>query len=177
MTALSRKLSLQVWIPSDFFLPPLNFGLADYIKSTLSIVVASLSDPSMAVRILGPYLLLLASFGFFVIWNGGVVLGKPISVMLRNRASSQELGIAKSCSLRATISIVCEVAQIFPAIVKPLIVNFRRQGEPRCLTSLSSDAVRLAVHCILLPPNALALAPERHCSSVSTPPSTPVPSS
>lgn len=43
----------------------------------LSVVVASLSNPRMVMRILWPYLILLGAFGSFILWNGGVVLGKP----------------------------------------------------------------------------------------------------
>ena len=71
-------LYLRISLPSLLIV-----ALADYVKSALSIVVASLSDPRMVVRVLWPYLTLLGAFGSFIIWNGGVVLGK-LSLFIRD---------------------------------------------------------------------------------------------
>ena len=46
----------------------------------MSIVIAILADPWIAMKVIIPYLTLLIAFGSFVLWNGGVVLGKLISV-------------------------------------------------------------------------------------------------
>lgn len=51
--------------------------LLDYIKSALSISIASISQLPKSLTSLAPYILLLCIFSAFVIWNGGVVLGKP----------------------------------------------------------------------------------------------------
>lgn len=50
----------------------------DYFESVLSTILVAASNPQKVVLILWPYLSLLAAFGAFVAWNGGVVLGKLI---------------------------------------------------------------------------------------------------
>ncbi|MCJ1389980.1 glucosyltransferase [Xylographa bjoerkii] len=47
----------------------------DYIKTGVSLVVASLANLQKLVLPLLPYLSILVGFGGFVLWNGGVVLG------------------------------------------------------------------------------------------------------
>ncbi|KAL8735114.1 MAG: hypothetical protein Q9166_000990 [cf. Caloplaca sp. 2 TL-2023] len=47
----------------------------DYIKSTLSIVTATVRGYTRLFSYLNHYLVPLGAFGFFVIWNEGVVLG------------------------------------------------------------------------------------------------------
>lgn len=49
--------------------------LEDYVVSAVSMVAASLAD-SKVIMALQPYLATLVLFAAFVIWNGGVVLGK-----------------------------------------------------------------------------------------------------
>lgn len=50
--------------------------MADYVKTILSIVVASAGSFRELLHHLMPYIFLLGVFGYFVLWNGGVVLGK-----------------------------------------------------------------------------------------------------
>lgn len=50
----------------------------DLILCVLSIVVAAANRPLQLILRLWPYLTTLASFVAFVVWNGGVVLGKLI---------------------------------------------------------------------------------------------------
>ena len=66
-----------------FFDVSLTLFVIDYPKSALSVLMATLSDLGLVIRVLWPQLILLISFGVFVIWNGGVVLGK-ISLSHRN---------------------------------------------------------------------------------------------
>ena len=73
--ALSTRLHIQVCIIWILVPLPLISVLADYIKSVVSVVTASLSTPSVVTRIMWPCIFLLATFGSFVLWNGGVVLG------------------------------------------------------------------------------------------------------
>ncbi|MCJ1353183.1 MAG: glucosyltransferase [Icmadophila ericetorum] len=47
----------------------------DYLKCGVSILSASLANLQLVLNALTPYILLLACFAGFVIWNGGVVLG------------------------------------------------------------------------------------------------------
>ncbi|MCJ1380173.1 glucosyltransferase [Xylographa soralifera] len=47
----------------------------DYIKTGVSLIVASLANMQRLALPLIPYLSLLVGFGGFVLWNGGVVLG------------------------------------------------------------------------------------------------------
>ncbi|KAI4277625.1 MAG: hypothetical protein L6R38_005408 [Xanthoria sp. 2 TBL-2021] len=47
----------------------------DYVKTALSIVTASVGAIGILLPYLKPYIILLGAFGYFVLWNGGVVLG------------------------------------------------------------------------------------------------------
>jgi len=47
----------------------------DYPLTAMSIAIASLSRFSRVVTRLLPYVIMLAAFGGFIVWNGGVVLG------------------------------------------------------------------------------------------------------
>lgn len=51
-------------------------GFEDYMVSAVSMVAASIAEPKKVIMALQPYLATLALFAAFVIWNGGVVLGK-----------------------------------------------------------------------------------------------------
>jgi DIE2/ALG10 family len=51
----------------------------DYIRTAFSLASGALKDPFVLALNLWPYLALLASFAAFVLWNGGVVLGKLLS--------------------------------------------------------------------------------------------------
>lgn len=42
----------------------------------LTLALKALRSPSLALRVTMPYLILLALFAGFVLWNGSVVLGK-----------------------------------------------------------------------------------------------------
>ena len=48
---------------------------SDYLKTGCSIVVAAVSQLRQLCVLLLPYLFIVASFGIFVLVNGGVVLG------------------------------------------------------------------------------------------------------
>lgn len=48
----------------------------DYLKASLSIGVAALRNITRIVLAVAPYVFVLGLFGAFVLWNGGVVLGK-----------------------------------------------------------------------------------------------------
>lgn len=50
-------------------------GLLDFVLCAISIVVAAAFRPLLLLTRLWPYILLLASFAGFLVWNGGVVLG------------------------------------------------------------------------------------------------------
>ncbi|KAN0104256.1 glycosyltransferase family 59 protein [Hyaloscypha variabilis] len=50
-------------------------GVTDFILCAFSITIASVFQPLLILTRLWPYILLLASFFVFVVWNGGVVLG------------------------------------------------------------------------------------------------------
>ncbi|KAL8909534.1 MAG: hypothetical protein Q9171_005013 [Xanthocarpia ochracea] len=50
-----------------------SFG--DYVKTVFSIVAAATGSFKILIPYLKPYLIMLGAFGYFVIWNGGVVLG------------------------------------------------------------------------------------------------------
>lgn len=42
----------------------------------LSLGIAALCNPIHVIRQIWPYIAVIASFGSFVVWNGGVVLGE-----------------------------------------------------------------------------------------------------
>jgi alpha-1,2-glucosyltransferase len=53
------------------------------IFCVLSLGIAALCNPTRVVRQIWPYITVVVSFGAFVAWNGGVVLGMlPIIVIL-----------------------------------------------------------------------------------------------
>ncbi|KAL8665675.1 MAG: hypothetical protein Q9168_007643 [Polycauliona sp. 1 TL-2023] len=47
----------------------------DYVKTALSIIIATVACSGSLLPHLKPYLILLGAFGYFVLWNEGVVLG------------------------------------------------------------------------------------------------------
>lgn len=47
----------------------------DFVWCLLSIALSAASNPLLVLQRLWPYLTLLVSFGGFIMWNGGVVLG------------------------------------------------------------------------------------------------------
>lgn len=49
--------------------------LLDYVFTAVTIALAALGSPLVAIRAALPYVALIAAFGGFVMWNGGVVLG------------------------------------------------------------------------------------------------------
>ncbi|KAI4231896.1 MAG: hypothetical protein LQ352_008379 [Teloschistes flavicans] len=51
-------------------------NFSDYVKTALSLVTATLAQLPQLFRFLKPYLIILGAFGWFVLWNEGVVLGK-----------------------------------------------------------------------------------------------------
>lgn len=60
----------------------------DYVKTALSIVTASVGAFRILLPYLKPYIMLLGAFGYFVLWNGGVVLGKQEGCYLYHRIHS-----------------------------------------------------------------------------------------
>ncbi|KAE8372422.1 DIE2/ALG10 family-domain-containing protein [Aspergillus bertholletiae] len=50
-------------------------SLADYFRTTLSLCAATLGNLGQVVVSSSPYIVILAAFGGFVLWNNGVVLG------------------------------------------------------------------------------------------------------
>jgi alpha-1,2-glucosyltransferase len=65
---------------SGTFSRPLSVVTADcldFILCAVSIAIAALYHPIVLLSKLWPYISLLVSFGAFVLWNGGVVLGMP----------------------------------------------------------------------------------------------------
>ncbi|KAE8144786.1 DIE2/ALG10 family-domain-containing protein [Aspergillus avenaceus] len=50
-------------------------SMADYFKTALSLCTTALNNLGQVVVSSGPYIIILAAFGAFVAWNGGVVLG------------------------------------------------------------------------------------------------------
>ncbi|KAL2040465.1 hypothetical protein N7G274_006908 [Stereocaulon virgatum] len=64
------------WQYAAAYDPPISeASFEDYIKSGLSFAVASIANPLRALRALSPCLVVLAVFGVYVMWNGGIVLG------------------------------------------------------------------------------------------------------
>ncbi|KAL5047256.1 hypothetical protein BDW71DRAFT_196994 [Aspergillus fruticulosus] len=53
----------------------LDASLADYLKTAVSLCSVALNNIGSVITSLVPYLLILATFGGFVLWNGSVVLG------------------------------------------------------------------------------------------------------
>lgn len=102
-------------------------NLLDFMFCAISITVAVLYHPITILSRLWPYISLLITFGAFVLWNGGVVLGMvPI-----NHGTASHLSFA------------------IPRANCPL----RRQSKPRRDNSSPTAPLSLALHCILLWPD------------------------
>jgi alpha-1,2-glucosyltransferase len=52
----------------------------DFFWCAISIAVSAIANPIYFIKKVFPYLALLATFGGFVVWNGGVVLGGQLLV-------------------------------------------------------------------------------------------------
>ncbi|QDS76643.1 hypothetical protein FKW77_008093 [Venturia effusa] len=64
------------WYESALYDPPVEDAwIEDYMKTIVSIVIVTVGNLPKLVRPLVPCIFLLAVFGGFVFWNGGVVLG------------------------------------------------------------------------------------------------------
>lgn len=69
------------WYESALYDPLVEESwIEDYMKTIVSIVIVAFANLSRLVRPLVPCISLLAAFGGFVFWNGGVVLGKKFNV-------------------------------------------------------------------------------------------------
>ena len=65
------------------FLIPIPANWSDFILCACSITIAVLYHPIIILSRLWPYLSLLVTFGAFVLWNGGVVLGmSPFAISI-----------------------------------------------------------------------------------------------
>ncbi|PYI08170.1 phospholipase D/nuclease [Aspergillus sclerotiicarbonarius CBS 121057] len=53
----------------------LEASIADYFKTAVSLVLVAVNNLGSVISSAVPYLIILAGFGGFVLWNGGVVLG------------------------------------------------------------------------------------------------------
>ncbi|KAL9601423.1 MAG: hypothetical protein Q9219_002489 [cf. Caloplaca sp. 3 TL-2023] len=75
-TASINDVVLGSWQRSCIYDPLIcKASFEDYVKFTLSLVAASISVFSELLPYLKSYLSILGAFGFFVLWNEGVVLG------------------------------------------------------------------------------------------------------
>ncbi len=54
---------------------------ADYLKTAISLTVGTAANLNVVLAFLIPYIFLLTAFGGFVLWNGGVVLGKRMNAL------------------------------------------------------------------------------------------------
>lgn len=52
----------------------------DYFKTLVSITIAGVNHVQQLLRVSRPYLLILMTFGAFLYWNNGVVLGTGLSI-------------------------------------------------------------------------------------------------
>ncbi|KAF4974520.1 hypothetical protein FZEAL_8588 [Fusarium zealandicum] len=78
MTTLVEQVKHYTWRYSlgDIHDPPLHmFWPDDMVFCVLSLGIAALCNPIRVIRQIWPYFAVLCSFGIFVVWNGGVVLG------------------------------------------------------------------------------------------------------
>ncbi|RMJ18723.1 Dol-P-Glc:Glc(2)Man(9)GlcNAc(2)-PP-Dol alpha-1,2-glucosyltransferase [Fusarium kuroshium] len=78
MSSLAEQVKFYLWRYSvgDIHDPPLNLlWIDEMIFCVLSLGIAALCNPIRVIRQIWPYVAVLVSFGAFVVWNGGVVLG------------------------------------------------------------------------------------------------------
>ncbi|KAF5012902.1 hypothetical protein FDECE_1076 [Fusarium decemcellulare] len=78
MSTLTEQINYYIWRYSvgDIHDPPLHMLWPDDMAfCVLSLGIAALCNPIRVIRQIWPYIAILAAFGSFVVWNGGVVLG------------------------------------------------------------------------------------------------------
>ncbi|OJD16841.1 hypothetical protein AJ78_03031 [Emergomyces pasteurianus Ep9510] len=64
------------WELNQLYDPPVSeASFEDYLKTLVSLGISTLAHIIPIIGALFPYILILGSFGLFVLWNGGVVLG------------------------------------------------------------------------------------------------------
>lgn len=67
---------LQSWQEGIMYdVPVEEASLQDFVILPISVVIAAMRSPLIVLKVILPYSALLALFGAFVAWNGGVVLG------------------------------------------------------------------------------------------------------
>ena len=77
-----KEARLQGSLPTcSFFTKALKVSI-DYFKCALSLVLSMIVNTRRLIFPLLPYITILAAFGAFVLWNGGVVLGESSGVAL-----------------------------------------------------------------------------------------------
>lgn len=83
--------------------------MTDYVLLPISLALAALRSPLLVLRVAIPYLVLLALFVGFVLWNGSVVLGKlrpairPCETCLHSQVTSRHI-LQPYTSLRCSTS-------------------------------------------------------------------------
>lgn len=80
---------------------------ADYLKTVISLAIGTAANLNAVLASLTPYIFLLTALGGFILWNGGVVLGKrethlPVSCSLTppqdTKSSTQHRSTFRKCS-------------------------------------------------------------------------------
>ncbi|KAH7150424.1 DIE2/ALG10 family-domain-containing protein [Dactylonectria estremocensis] len=99
MLTLAEQFRYYAWRYSlgDVHDPPLHMIWPDdMLFCVLSLGIAALCNPVRVVRQIWPYIAVIASFGSFVVWNGGVVLGEFASVAQYSQRVANHRGGDKS---------------------------------------------------------------------------------
>ena len=136
----------------------------DYVHTVYSLIINAASHISVLLRSLVIYIALLAAFAAFVVWNGGVVLGKCAMLLFRTL-----LTLVGDMSNHIASIHLPQMLYIWPCIVffswpvmLPVVTTMRMNQLPRTSVVLSIIMVMLAaVHFNTLV-HPFTLADNRH---------------
>ncbi|KEQ84612.1 hypothetical protein M438DRAFT_397256 [Aureobasidium pullulans EXF-150] len=172
-----KSVILKAWANATFYDPQMRDAiLNDFWLTCMSIVTLALRALYFPrtllriVRLVWPYILVLALFGSFVLWNGGVVLGDksnhvatlhlPQMLYLWAYTSFFSFGITYPFFAQGLLAIFAAVPVM--AMIEPLIIFGRRKFLPRSLVLfvfIAIIAVTIRFNTIVHP---FTLADNRH---------------
>ncbi|GKZ36843.1 glucosyltransferase [Aspergillus brasiliensis] len=156
-------------------------SIGDYFKVSVSLVVVAMNNLGSVISSALPYLLILAGFGGFVLWNDGVVLGRSIGRVASARLTAaghkeyhtaglhlpQMLYIWPYFVFFSWPLLLSPVANLaLPKSLLPKFIDFgfpkKQKGLPKLLTALVVIPIMLAVVHFNTIVHPFTLADNRH---------------
>ncbi|RAK93006.1 phospholipase D/nuclease [Aspergillus costaricaensis CBS 115574] len=141
-------------------------SIADYFKASISLVVVALNNLGSVISSAIPYLLILAGFGGFVLWNDGVVLGHK-EYHTAGLHLPQMLYIWPYFVFFSWPLLLSPVVNlVLPKSLLPKFIDFgfpkKQKGLPKLLTALVVIPIMLAVVHFNTIVHPFTLADNRH---------------